>query len=265
VNTRIITPLLVGLLASAIAMTSHAVTPTWNLRAGQHPQTSVARSAQQQQSFTTDFQLYLPRGYDQPAAPKWPLIVFLHGSGERGDDIERVKLHGPPKVVQGKPDFPFIVVSPQAKAGQRWDTARLNALLDDLLERLPIDPQRIYLTGLSLGGHGTWKWAAELPGRFAAIAPVCGVGEVASACKLKDVPVWAFHGDADSVVPFAASQSMVQALRGCGGEVRFTAYPGVDHDSWTATYDNPALYEWFLQHRRSSTPTQDGKNPSTDK
>jgi predicted peptidase len=197
----------------------------------------------------TNFLLFLPKNFGQEKQ-KWPLIIFLHGSGARGNDLEKVKVDGPPKIVEQQPDFPFIVVSPQAPTGTGWFPEVLNALLDELIERLPIDQDRIYLTGLSLGGHGTWSFAQEYPDRFAAIAPVCGTGDPDRACVLKNLPVWAFHGAKDEVVPLKTQERMVNALKECGGDVKFTVYPDAGHDSWTETYANPELYKWFLSHRR---------------
>lgn len=219
----------------------------WTLAEGQHPQ---AFETQLTTTVGVRFLLYLPKGYDQQDGRKWPLIVFLHGSGERGDDIEKVKVHGPPKLVAAGQDFPFIIVSPQAPGNTVWNGDTLNALLDELIARLPIDVERIYLTGLSLGGYGTWGIAADRPERFAAIAPVCGAGDVKTACRLKNLPIWAFHGEKDTVVSLKDDQDMVDAVKACGGDVKFTVYPGVGHDSWSETYANPALYEWFLQHQR---------------
>ncbi|NOT64649.1 MAG: phospholipase [Methylotenera sp.] len=198
--------------------------------------------------------LYLPQDYNQDSKQRWPLIIFLHGSGERGDDLSKVKIHGVPKItekyIKNKQNFPFIVVSPQVSADEDWDVDTLDALLDDVLERLPIDRDRVYLTGLSLGGHATWRWASQRPERFAAIAPVCGAGTRSFACHLTHVPVWAFHGDQDSVVPYIASDSMVKAVQACGGNAQLTTYIGGGHDAWTETYDNQKLYDWFLQHKR---------------
>jgi predicted peptidase len=240
---------LICLTIATIFIQGCAVHESWTLAEGQHPQT-LERAANG--NLKTRIQLFLPAGYNQVKGSKWPLIVFLHGSGERGADIDLVKLHGPPKIVADKKDFPFIVVSPQAPEGAVWDSTTINALLDEVLERLPVDIDRIYLTGLSLGGHGTWNIAADRPERFAAIAPVCGAGNIVNACKLKNVPVWAFHGDQDSVVSLESDAKMVKAVQDCGGNVKFTVYPGVGHDSWTQTYANPSLYEWFLQHRRKT-------------
>jgi predicted peptidase len=193
--------------------------------------------------------LFLPRGISDKTKP-WPLMMFLHGSGERGDDIEKVKTHGPPKIVENDPDFPFILVSPQAERFSGWSPDILNALLEDVCAQLPVDPDRIYLTGLSMGGFGTWDFAIKYPEHFAAIAPVCGGGDPESACRLKNVPVWAFHGARDSTVPLSASSEMVDAMKECGGDARLTVYPDAGHDSWTETYANPELYAWFLRHTR---------------
>ena len=120
-----------------------------------------------------------------------------------------------------------------------------------------IDRDRIYLTGLSMGGFGTWALALRHPERYAAILPVCGGGERQLARRLREMPIWAFHGDADQVVPVERSQEMIDAIKKLGGPPRFTAYPGVGHDSWTATYDNPEVYEWLLAQRRGGKLTAD--------
>jgi len=196
-----------------------------------------------------DFLLFLPPGHDA-GGRRWPLILFLHGAGERGSDLGLVKKHGPPKIVEQRPDFPFIVVSPQCPSGEVWDNDALVELLDEVTGNYPVDEGRVYLTGLSMGGFGTWELACAHPSRFAAIAPVCGGGRGLLAHKLRGVPVWAFHGARDEVVPLAASQRMVDAVNAAGGNAKLTVYPDAGHDSWTETYANPALYDWFLKHRR---------------
>lgn len=197
-----------------------------------------------------DYLLYTPAGYDKDANKKWPLIVFLHGAGERGNDINKVKVHGPPKVVQHK-DLPFVIVSPQCPENQWWDVDTLNALLDDVLQKYHVDEDRVYLTGLSMGGFGTWQWAEQHPNRFAAIAPICGGGDPHRARTLRHMPIWCFHGEKDHTVPIKNSEEMVEAVKQAGNEdVKFTRYPDADHDSWTVTYNNPELYEWFLKHKR---------------
>jgi len=196
--------------------------------------------------------LFLPQGYGTDPEEKWPLILFLHGMGERGNDLKLVKKHGIPKIVGQQPDLPFVVVSPQCPDETMWRDHHLalKGLLDETVANYAVDVHRIYLTGLSMGGYGTWSLATRYTELFAAIAPICGGGFPDLASELKDVPVWAFHGAEDDVVKLEAGQRMVDALRACGGNVRFTVYPGVGHDSWTQTYDNPELYQWFLQHRR---------------
>jgi len=200
-----------------------------------------------------DYLLFLPQQYEPEGKP-WPLIIFLHGAGERGDDLQKVKVHGLPKMVENRKDFPFIVVSPQCLEGKWWlhKTETLKALLDEIMAKYNVDRSRVYLTGLSMGGHGTWHLALAYPEYFAALAPICGEGEPYLAARLKQVPVWAFHGARDTVVPLARSQEMVNAVKTAGGDARLTVYPEAGHDCWTATYNNEKLYEWFLEHRREN-------------
>lgn len=199
--------------------------------------------------------LYLPADYET-SQEKWPLLLFLHGAGERGDDLSKVEVHGPPKLAaSGEMAFPFVIVSPQCPEGEWWSNGAqietLSVLLDHIVDTCRIDEDRIYVTGLSMGGFGTWRLACEYPERFAAIAPICGGGEPFAARVLRHLPVWVFHGAKDEVVPLKASEEMVEILRKVGGNVEFTVYPDAGHDSWTETYNNPALYEWFLKHTRS--------------
>jgi predicted esterase len=194
--------------------------------------------------------LYVPPDYAADPARKWPLLLFLHGAGERGDDLEKVKVHGPPRLIAEGQHFPFIVVSPQCPEGEWWLPAQLIDLVEDICSHYRVDPDRIYLTGLSMGGYGTWATAIEYPDRFAAIAPICGGGDPEKADRIRHIPAWVFHGAKDPVVPLAQSEAMVRALEQLGAEVRFTVYPEATHDSWTETYANPELYEWLLQHPR---------------
>ena len=182
-----------------------------------------------------------------------PLIVFLHGSGERGDSIDLVRVHGPWYYAEHYGDFPFMILAPQCKEGETWEPVKLDLLLDEIIANYPVDTSRIYLTGLSRGGFGTWDWALYRPDRFAAIAPVCGASNyhVLNANKLKDIPVWVFHGALDDVIPVSFSAELVKKLRSLGADVKFTVYPDAGHDSWTETYMNPELYKWFLSHRKT--------------
>lgn len=183
-------------------------------------------------------------------------MLFLHGAGERGDDLDKVKVHGPPKLVAQGKSLPFIIASPQCPSGRSWsDPAAMQtliALLDDLVEKYQVDESRVYLTGLSMGGYGTWALGASCPERFAALVPICGGGQPRMARRLRDMPIWVFHGAKDGTVPLSQSEEMVEALKAAGGNVEFTVYPEAQHDSWTATYDNPKLYEWLLSHRKGA-------------
>lgn len=208
------------------------------------------------------YQLFLPRGYSEADGARFPLLIFLHGSGERGDDVARVKVHGPPKIADQNPDFPFILISPLLPAEEDWDIAKLDVILRDVAAHYSVDVDRIYLTGLSRGGYAAWRWAAEEPGRFAAIAPVAGKGDPATACTIKDIPIWAFHGDRDDVVVPEGSFAMQRAIRACGGSARLTIYPDLGHNAWDPAYNDPALYYWMLSQRRppkGAVPRTDGK------
>ncbi len=194
--------------------------------------------------------LALPPGYSKKE--KWPVLIHLHGMGERGEDLEIVKRHGPMKLLARGQTLPFIVVAPLCPKEDFWEARldALDALLDDVLARYNGDPDRVYLTGLSMGGYGTWAWATRSPERFAAIAPICGGGKPFLAYRLKDMPIWAFHGAKDAVVPLGEQERMIEALRKLGGTPNFTVYPEAGHDAWTVTYDNPDLYAWLLRQTR---------------
>jgi predicted peptidase len=196
-----------------------------------------------------NYLLYLPEGYGKEEKA-WPLVLFLHGAGESGDNLEKVKIHGPPKMIEAGKGFPCIVVSPQSP-GRGWNPETLNALLDDVEAKYKVDKDRVYLTGLSMGGFGTWALAAAHPERFAAIMPICGGGNPADAGKLKDLPIWVFHGAKDRAVPLERSEAMVKALKEAGAKsVQLTVYPDAGHDSWTATYDNPEVWAWLFKQKR---------------
>lgn len=200
-----------------------------------------------------NYWLFLPTGYDrEDGTRKWPLMMFLHGHGERGDDLSKVKIWGPPKRVADQPDFPFVLISPQLPDQfHSWQIGPLQELVKHSVETLNVDPDRVYLTGLSMGGRGSWALAAKMPKQFAAVIPICGGGRPSTAAKLVDVPIWAFHGDADRVVPVSETTRMVEAIKKEGGEkVKMTIYPGVHHNSWAETYANPEIYQWLLQQKR---------------
>jgi predicted peptidase len=233
------------------------------------PQTSHVHSASVTKRVTYPYLRSLPAGYEQYGA-KWPLLLFLHGAGERGTDVALVAKHGPPKLLAGGAGVTaaeqaaarvlrdqFIVVSPQCPAGEVWDDDALLALLDKVLAELRVDRTRVYLSGLSMGGYGTWSLALKHPERFAAAVPVCGGGRLLEILisrgmrreALQRLPVWAFHGAQDPTVPPAESERMIDALRRIGAkEVQLTVYPEARHDSWTETYANVEVYTWLLRH-----------------
>jgi predicted peptidase len=199
----------------------------------------------------------LPPGYGDEPEKKWPLILFLHGAGERGSDLNMLKRHGIPKIVE-KQKLPFITLSPQCPDPHWWSDflPLLEALVEETMQTHAVDPDRVYLTGISMGGFGTWHLASEYPNRFAAIAPICGGGPwmfgfPEKASCITHVPVWAFHGAQDNVVPIECSEQMVTFMKDSGGNVQYTVYPNAAHDSWTRTYNDPQLYKWFLSHQRA--------------
>jgi predicted peptidase len=199
--------------------------------------------------------LHLPPSYRDDRL--WPLVLFLHGVGERGRDLAQVQRYGLPAALVKQPDLPFLAISPQCPPETDWTPhmTTLLALIDEIAGRYAVDTRRIYLTGLSMGGRGAWHLAVLAPDRFAALAPVCGripdlPDFLQRICVLGDLPTWVFHGAQDDVVPLHNSEQMVAALRACGAHPRFTVYPDLAHDSWTATYDNPELYAWMLAQDR---------------
>ena len=205
------------------------------------------------------FLLYLPKEHAAKPKKKWPLIMFLHGAGERGDNLDRVKVHGPPKLVEQGESMEFIIVSPQCPRETIWNDELLITLLNDVVKRYHADETRLYLTGLSMGGYGTWSLGLTHCDRFAAIAPICGGGDFIKAYNaggakgkaLSTLGIWAFHGAKDTVVPLAESERMVTSIKKFGHPgPKLTVYPEARHDSWTKTYANPGLYKWFLQHQR---------------
>lgn len=219
------------------------------------PATQRAQVFERQITVKLDYLLYLPGEYGKEPGKKWPLILFLHGAGERGSDVDKVRVHGPPKLAYAGKDLPFVIVSPQCPANAWWKAHELIALLDDVQAKYAVDADRVYLTGLSMGGYGTWELASQAPQRFAAIAPICGAGNPVMARRMRNLPTWVFHGDADTAVPVERGDEMVEAMKKAGApELKYTRYAGVGHDSWTKSYDNPELFEWFLAHKRTDRP-----------
>jgi predicted peptidase len=201
---------------------------------------------------------------------KYPLVVFLHGAGERGSDNKRQLVHGMNDFASDEimAKYPAFVIAPQCPEGKKWvevdwgaaqhtmpeksseSLAACFELIDSLVKEEPIDSQRIYITGLSMGGYGTWDAIQRRPDLFAAAVPICGGGDTAGAAKMKDVPIWAFHGDADMAVRVERSRAMIKAIEAAGGRPKYTEYPQVGHNSWSRTYADPALYEWLFAQKQ---------------
>lgn len=244
---------LTAICACSLALASHAEDMP------SKTQTAHTFKGKSTREFKLEYLLHLPASYNAGDSKRWPLILFLHGAGERGTNVAKVGVHGPPKVVKSNPEFPFIVVSPQCPAGQIWSDDALLALLDEIVAKHKVDEKRVYLTGLSMGGYGSWSLGLRHPKRFAAVAPICGGGETLSvllanpsnSAALKKLPVWAFHGAKDEIVPLSESERMVAILKRHGNpNVKLTVYPEAGHDSWTETYKNQEFYDWMLQHKR---------------
>lgn len=192
---------------------------------------------------------YTPKNYNQK--DKWPLVIFLHGMGEIGDDINKVKNVALPALsMRENTDFPFIIISPQLQINENWNVGDLNNFFDEVTKRYKVDRSQIILTGISLGGGGTWSWAENNPEIFAAAIPICGWGDINKACSIKNMPIWTFHGDQDGIVSINLTNIMVQALKACSGTPKFTIYKGVGHDSWTQTYNNSEVINWMMAQRK---------------
>lgn len=198
--------------------------------------------------------LYLPKDYDSET--KSQMILFLHGRGESFGPLSLVTKWGPPRFAARGDELPYVLVSPQCPGDDSWKNPtqqqRLVELLDHIEKNYSIDPNHICLTGLSMGGYGSWRLAADHPERFSAVVPVCGGGDPADAEKLKSLPIWIFHGDQDRAVPFERSVEMFDAITKAGGtKVRFTSLEHIGHNCWSATYATPELFDWIQKQQRA--------------
>ena len=190
---------------------------------------------------------YLPQGQN------YPLLLFLHGAGEPGSDLKHVGDHGLNDILERLPE-PTLVLAPQCPEDTRWTDklAALETLIGDTAATFPVDPARIYLTGLSLGGQVTWYLAARAAERFAALVPICGRSNPAEAERLGSLPIWVFHGDSDDTVPLAESTTMVRVLKETGNDAKLTVFPATAHNSWAPAYSTLELYTWLFAQRRSN-------------
>lgn len=214
---------------------------------GQHPysfEKEISRTV------NARYLLYLPKDYGMQDK-KWPLIYYLHGGMGRGNDLEKLKWYPIPKMFEQNDSLPFIVLSPQCPIDESWtDTELLLALLDEILSNYAVDPNRVYLTGYSMGGSGVWYLAYEYPDRFAAIAPMSGIGNKFWASRLKDVPIWVFHGAQDTTISVSETLDMVQALKSEGGDIKVTIDPERGHRP-PSVAEHEELFNWFLGHCRN--------------
>ena len=194
---------------------------------------------------------HYPDGYHTDCSKRWPLIICLHGSGERDIPFAELATHQyfQPMFTLTSTRYPAVVAVPQCPQEEWWVPERVEELCVHLLDSRCVDAARIYLCGFSMGGYGTWSTAAHYPQRYAAIAPICGGGEVSDAAVLREIPAWVFHGAMDDVVSVQKSLEMVEALTTAGGNPRLTVYNDGGHNVWEETFANPELYEWFLQNR----------------
>lgn len=249
---KISLPVLLAIVGTLFPMKTQAQSSP-NLIAAATFDWKIARQGELQ------YLLYLPPGYDPTATRSWPLMLFLHGAGERGTDVQRVAIHGPLSLVKQGTNFPFIIVAPLCPAGELWENEPLIQLLDRITAKYAVDPKRVYLTGLSMGGYGTWKLGFAYPEKFAALAPICGGANMIDVIlgtrdrrdAIKTLPIWAFHGAKDDVVSVLESERLVNTLKQAGlKDVKLTVYPEAKHDSWKAAYADPKLYEWLLKQSR---------------
>lgn len=204
-----------------------------------------------------------PDGYEK--GKKYPVILFLHGAGTRGDDPQVLANNPYFKITAEYDNFPFISIAPQTPANTTWFDfiPTLKRLVASIHKRDDVDTERVYAMGASMGGYATWQIAMSIPEAFAAIVPICGGGMYWNAGRLKNVPAWAFHGGKDSVVLCTESEKMVNKVNGCGGSAKLTIYPENAHDAWTDTYKNPEVFEWLLTNKnQNAAKLQDEFNDS---
>lgn len=199
--------------------------------------------------------IHEPPGFSNDGRPG---LLFLHGSKERGQNLHQLTRTGIPALIERGRNLPFVTIAPQCPEGRTWGQLMegLLDLLDQVIPEASVRPERLYLTGISMGGFGAFQLAATAPQRFAALAPICGGGDPTWAERFRDLPTWVFHGAQDTIVPPQESKRMVTALEQAGAPVRFTLYEDLAHDAWTRTYDNPELYSWMLGLRRGAAPRQ---------
>ncbi|GAB3947449.1 alpha/beta fold hydrolase [Spirosoma harenae] len=196
--------------------------------------------------------LYLPKNYASEKSD-FPLVIYLHGSSHRGQDLAKLKSYGLPQLVEQGQDFDFIIASPQCPNGKFWSTDNwFEPLFEELKTKYRIDPKRVYLTGISMGGYGVWQTALEYPDKFAAIVPLCGgCDDSTKVCQIRHIPIWTFHGTTDYVIPINETERLVKRLNTCGGQVKFTRLEGEGHGI-QYLYKDKTIYDWLLEQRKQN-------------
>ena len=199
-----------------------------------------------------NYVIRFPKGYEKEK--QYPVRLFLHGAGTRGNDIEILRRNRFFIITEEHADFPFISIASQCSENSWFDLFEtLQEFVKDIVSKPYVDKKRVYLMGSSMGGYGTWQLAMSMPEYFAAICPICGGGMYWNAARLANVPVWAFHGQKDPYVLLEESVKMVDAVNRCGGNARLTVYPEHTHDAWSDTYRNPKVFEWLLSCENQNT------------
>ncbi len=197
-----------------------------------------------------DYLLYLPKDYANTKTT-YPLVIYLHGGSQTGKDLNKLKIYGLPHLVDKGRDFNFIIASPQCPDGKFWSTDNwFDSLYTDLTTKYRIDTKRVYLTGISMGGYGTWQTAVDHPEKFAAIVPLCGgCDDSTKICRIKHIPVWTFHGTADDVIPISETEQLVNRLEACKGQIKFTRLEKEGHGI-QYVYEDQAIYDWLLKQHK---------------
>jgi predicted peptidase len=228
-----------SLLAFALFHCFHSVSQT------------ISCSVKIEKSELYKYLVYTPGDYSNNSEKKWPLIIYLHGRSACGSNFDKVRRYGLPFFMDRGMQLDAIVAAPQCPEGKNWVADNwFMPFLNDIKDKYNIEAERIYLTGMSLGGFGAFSIAIKYPDVFAAVVPLCGGGQPTIVCPMKDIPTWVFHGDKDELVPLKRSQEMVEALEKCGGNPKFTVLKGQPHDIHR-TYNNPELYEWMLKQSKN--------------
>ncbi len=238
-------------LSAVVLLALVAVRP---VRADEKPKTGfIDKTFKNADGSTSPYVVFVPKSYD--GTKEYPTILFLHGSGEtKGGKKMPVEVGLGEAIKKREATFPFIVVIPQSEK-RTWsatsdDGKRALAILDAVQKEYKTDPKQQILSGLSMGGYGTWSIATAHPDRWAAIVPVCGGGNPKEADKIKSIPCWCFHGDADTAVKVDRSREMIDALKKAGAEPKYTEYPKVGHNSWDMAYGTDELYKWLLEQKK---------------